>query len=197
MKVARFIAGFQYSLVGALLALGAGPSPALAQADPHMAHHVQVPENKERTNALVQTIRDATRRFQDPNVALAEGYAPMFGCVTGSSEGAMGIHFVNFPLVADPKLDPTRPELLLYEPLPDGRLKLTGADFLVLASDWNAANPAPPELAGQLFHFFESPNRFGLPEFYTLHVWAWKANPQGTFANWNPNVSCDAYNPQP
>ena len=46
---------------------------------------------------------------------------------------------------------------------------------------------------GQLFHFFDSPNRFGLPPFYTLHVWAWKENPNGTFTNWNPNVSCDAY----
>ena len=39
---------------------------------------------------------------------------------------------------------------------------------------------------GQLFHLFESPNRFGLPAFYTLHVWAWKDNPNGTFTNWNP-----------
>ena len=49
---------------------------------------------------------------------------------------------------------------------------------------------------GQLFHFFESPNRFGLPPFYTLHVWAWKDNPNGTFTNWNPDVSCDAFNPE-
>ena len=48
---------------------------------------------------------------------------------------------------------------------------------------------------GQLFHLFESPNRFGLPAFYTLHVWAWKDNPNGTFVNWNPDVSCDAFNP--
>jgi hypothetical protein len=51
-------------------------------------------------------------------------------------------------------------------------------------------------LNGQLFHFFEAPNRFGLPPFYTLHVWAWKDNPNGTFTNWNPNVSCDGFNPQ-
>jgi hypothetical protein len=46
---------------------------------------------------------------------------------------------------------------------------------------------------GQAFHLFESPNRFALPAFYTLHVWAWKENPNGTFTNWNPNVSCDAF----
>ena len=38
-----------------------------------------------------------------------------------------------------------------------------------------------------------APNRFGLPRFYTLHVWAWKENPQGAFVNWHPNVSCDTY----
>ena len=51
----------------------------------------------------------------------------------------------------------------------------------------------PPELMGQLFHLFESPNRFGLPAFYTLHVWAWKNNPKGAFVNWHPNVSCQSF----
>jgi hypothetical protein len=46
---------------------------------------------------------------------------------------------------------------------------------------------------GQLYHYFESPNRFGLPAFYTLHVWAWKENPNGAFVNWHPNVSCKAF----
>ena len=58
---------------------------------------------------------------------------------------------------------------------------------------WNAKHSGPPELMGQLFHLFESPNRFGLPAFYTLHVWAWKDNPNGAFVNWHPNVSCDSF----
>jgi hypothetical protein len=33
-------------------------------------------------------------------------------------------------------------------------------------------------------------NRFGLPAFYSLHAWVWKHNPAGTFAMWNPNVTC-------
>ena len=57
----------------------------------------------------------------------------------------------------------------------------------------NPKHTAPPELMGQLFHLFDKPNRFGLDPFYTLHVWAWKDNPNGTFTNWNPNVSCDAF----
>lgn len=161
------------------------------------AHTAASAPDAKAVNALVDAVRDATRQFQDPSVALAEGYVPQFGCVTGSSEGVMGVHFVNGSLVGDGVLDVARPEILVYEPLPNGRYRLVAADYLVLKSAWDANNPAPPELMGQLFHFFESPNRFGLPEFYTLHVWAWKENPQGTFANWNPNVSCDAYNPAP
>ena len=139
---------------------------------------------------------EATERFQDVEVAKGEEYALLFGCVSGSDYGAMGLHFVKGSLVFDGELDVNHPEIVLYEPLPNGRMRLTGADFLVLADAWNAKHDSPPELGGQLFHFFESPNRFGLPAFYTLHVWAWEDNPAGTFTNWNPNVSCDAFNPQ-
>jgi hypothetical protein len=73
---------------------------------------------------------------------------------------------------------------------------MTGADYLVLADAWDAKHDGPPQLMGQLFHYFEAPNRFGLPAFYTLHVWAWKENPSGTFVNWHNNVKCDAFKGQ-
>ena len=63
----------------------------------------------------------------------------------------------------------------------------------MIADAWNATHSGPPELMGQLFHLFDSPNRFGLPAFYTLHVWAWKENPKGAFVNWHPNVSCESF----
>jgi hypothetical protein len=44
---------------------------------------------------------------------------------------------------------------------------------------------------GQLFNFTGAPNRYGLDPFYELHVWAWKANPRGAFADMNPNVTCE------
>jgi hypothetical protein len=130
------------------------------------------------------------------SVAEAEGYALMFGCVSGPDSGAMGLHFVKGSLVFDDVLDATNPEIVIYEPQSNGRMRLVGADFLVLKDIWDATHPAPPQLMGQLFHLFEAPNRFGLPAFYTLHVWAWKENPTGTFVNWHSTVSCDAFNPQ-
>ena len=138
-------------------------------------------------------IDDHCHLHRDVAVAEADGYGLQFGCVTGPDVGAMGLHYVNFSLVGDGELDAARPEIVIYEPLPNGRLKLTGADFLVLAADWDAKHSGPPQLEGQLFHLFESPNRFGLPAFYTLHVWAWKDNPSGTFTNWHPNVNCDSF----
>ena len=76
---------------------------------------------------------------------------------------------------------------MIYEPTPSGRPRLLGADFLVFADAWTAKHPeGPPELMGQLFHLFESPNRFGLPAFYTLHVWAWKQNPKGVVCELAP-----------
>jgi len=66
----------------------------------------------------------------------------------------------------------------------------------LIADAWNAKHPTPPELMGQFFHLFESPNRFGLPAFYTLHVWAWKDNPNGAFVNWHPGVSCAPFTGQ-
>ena len=108
----------------------------------------------------------------------------------------MGLHYVNGKLVEGGVLEPTRPQIVIYEPMPDGSLKLIGADYLVLAQTWHAKHAETPEMMGQLFHLFEAPNRFGLPAFYTLHVWAWKDNPQGAFVNWHPQVSCDSFSGQ-
>ena len=89
----------------------------------------------------------------------------------------MGMHYVECRASWRRILDPTRPQIVIYEPLPDGTLKLIGADSLC-ANVWHANHAEAPEMMGQLFHLFEAPNRFGLPAFYTLHVWAWKDNTQ-------------------
>ena len=160
------------------------------------AQHTAGAKHGQPTGDFVKVVRDATERFKDVAVAESEGYSLMFGCVSGPDWGAMGLHYVNLSLVTDNVLDPAKPEIVIYEPLPNGRLKMIGADFLVFAEGWHATNQATPQLGGQLMHLFESPNRFGLPDFYTLHVWAWKDNPTGTFSNWHSNVSCDAFSPK-
>jgi len=195
-KVRRFATQLQYSMV-ALVLMNVSPSCMQAQ-DSHS--HNATAEQQEATldqqaaaSTLLKIVRDSTERFKDVAVAQAAGYALQFGCVTGDDAGAMGLHYVNGNLVNAGILDATRPQIMIYEPTPTGGLRLIGADFLVLADTWHATHTAPPQLMGQLFHLFPAPNRFGLPAFYTLHVWAWKQNPKGAFVNWHPNVSCASF----
>ena len=37
----------------------------------------------------------------------------------------------------------------------------------------------------------QQPNRYGLGPFYELHVWAWRANSRGAFADMIPDVTCE------
>ena len=196
MKVRRFATQLQYSLI-ALVLINVCPSRAMAQdGHSHTAtpqHHEMTPDQQRRAGALLRIVRESTERFKDVSVAEAEGYALQFGCVSGPDSGAMGLHYVNGDLVNRGEVDVKYPQIVIYEPTPNGKPKLTGADFLVLAEAWDKKNQGPPELMGQLFHYFEFPNRFGLPAFYTLHVWAWKDNPNGAFVNWHPDVSCESF----
>lgn len=193
MKVKRLATQFGYSAT-ALVLMNVCLPGARAQ-DGHA--HAPTPQQHEATldqqNALVKIVRESTERFKDVAVARAEGYALQFGCVSGEDSGAMGLHYVNGTLVNNGVLDATRPQIVIYEAIPGGGLRLIGADYLLLADAWNATHSGPPELMGQLFHLFDTPNRFGLPAFYTLHVWAWKDNPKGAFVNWHPNVSCASF----
>lgn len=191
MKVIRFAKPFGYSSIGVLVLMGLLSPLIGAQGDRTLrtAHHHEPAID----NALVRIVRESTERFHDVTVAEAEGYHLLFGCVSGPDSGAMGLHYVNLALVGDGELDPSRPEIVIYEPTANGRLRLVGADYLVFAEAWDKKGAGTPQLMGQLLHLFESPNRFGLPAFYTLHVWAWKQNPTGMFVNWHAKVSCDEF----
>jgi hypothetical protein len=195
MKTRRCTGYLALSAAGALAVTSVWSLQAVADNQrPNSAspqHHSPQPERGGQAGEFVRVVRESTARFRDVSIAEAEGYHLMFGCVSGPDAGAMGLHYVNMALVTDGKLDATRPEIVIYEPQPNGKLRLIGADYLLFADAWKG--PSAPELMGQLFHLFEAPNRFGLPPFYTLHVWAWKDSPTGTFVNWNHNVSCDAH----
>jgi hypothetical protein len=143
----------------------------------------------------VEAVRKAIEPYPSVEEAKAAGYAPMFGCVSGPKEGAMGTHYMNGSLVGDGELAADQPEALLYA-MNDGKLQLLGVEYLVLADAWDAHHNGPPTLMGQLCNYVGSPNRYGNPPFYELHVWAAKDNPNGMFADWNPTVTCDEYVPQ-
>ena len=125
--------------------------------------------------------------FEDVAAAGAAGYERFGDCMSGP-QGAQGIHYRNVDLIGDPALDPMAPELLMYEPRPDGSLRLIGAEWIVFQQAWHDAGSAPsPTLYGREL----SLNTTLLDEpFYALHLWVWQYNPLGLFANWNPLVQC-------
>ena len=190
----------RFRRVAFVAALLLGLSLSLSAQDRHQhGDGAQALASSSSSGELLKAIRESTAKYKDVTAAEADGYSLLFGCVTGPDSGAMGLHYVNLSLVASGVVDAAHPQIVIYEPMPDGKLQLIGADFLVIASQWDSAHPGEgaPQLMGQLFHYFESPNRFGLPAFYTLHVWAWKSNPNGAFVNWHPNVSCQSFGAHP
>ena len=134
-------------------------------------------------NPLVDAVRKANDRFKDVSVAVAEGYKPI-ACASGLDGGSMGIHYVSEAQLKDDAIYLAKPEAVMYEPAADGKLALIGVEYITVKG--------PAELNGHLFNFNNAPNRYGLPAFYELHVWAWKKNRKGPFTDMNPDVSCDA-----
>jgi hypothetical protein len=153
-------------------------------------------------SALVKKVHDATKKYKNINQALViENPNPkqpqwVVGtpCVSGPETGAMGIHIVNPGRTTTGKIDLAAPAALIYEPQSDGDLVLVGVEYIHDAATWatlNPKGPATPSVDGHLMNLVDAPNRFGLPAFYEMHVWAFEENPRGAFADWNTHVTCE------
>ena len=165
----------------------------------------------------VEAIRKATERFRDVKVALAEGYIadPTGMCVTAEMEGLprqlgdMGIHYFRPDLLGitgppNPRVSGTgthtdfrTPGVLIYEPQPDGSLRLVAVENLVFEKAWReAGHTEPPQYAGNAYyHMVDNPvtaadEAHGFEPHYELHAWLYRENPSGTFAQFNPRASC-------
>ena len=178
-------------LILSMLSLSVPFIAVAAEAPPH----VMSMSASDQNSPLVSKVRKATAQFKDINAALAAGFAQATPCVSGPDFGAMGVHFVLMPRITAGTLNATEPEALIYEPMANGAFRLVGVEFIILAQVWQTQIPkgsiAAPELEGHLMNFVDFPNRYGLPAFYELHVWAWEQNPVGSFADWNTQVTCD------
>lgn len=126
-------------------------------------------------------LREATARYHDPSKANEDGYVRDDHCV-GEPDGdaAMGYHYLNFSMI-DTELDHTEPEVLVYERQGD-QDRLVAVEFLSTADE---AGPAPTVLD----HAMHPAPALPFTN-WALHVWCWKPNPRGLFADFNPNVTC-------
>jgi hypothetical protein len=151
------------------------------------ATHIHVAANRVGTpepelGRKLAALRRSTDRYHDFAAAQADGYTvQVTGCMENAPHGGMGYHYAKGDLI-DGGVIEAKPEVLLYEPRGDGRLRLVGVEFIIPFTEWTGAQP--PVLYGQSFARNET------FKVWALHVWVWRKNPSGVFADWNPKVSC-------
>jgi hypothetical protein len=153
--------------------------PTAAKTHSHGAHGGPVALTPAMLKAIARV--RAAGNFHDLGTAQNAGYNVQFpaGCAALAGVGAQGFHYINNGLV-DGNVELLRPELVMYEPKPGGGRQLVGVDYVVPLS----LSATPPTLLGVPFAPLPS---LGV---WALHIWAWRPNPDGMFAMWNPTVSC-------
>ena len=146
--------------------------------------------------------RQATARFHDLDKAKEAGYSIVVADLAGitcidSAAGAMGVHYLNIGLApelgdatAEATVDAATPELLVYEPGSNGQLRLVALEYLALRPTGTRTTPRRHRCSADDFDLTLAGNRYGLPDFYSLHAWIWNPNPTDLFAPYNTRVSC-------
>jgi hypothetical protein len=145
-------------------------------SDPTEGYDAQVSDG-------ITRLRAATRAFHALDSAVAAGYPrEVPDCLVHEQHGAMGYHHVNRGFLDD-KVDVERPEILLYEKLPNGDYRLNGVEFIIPYRAWSRDSIAPTLMGQQL----KPEDKLNI---WYLHVWAWTQNSDGLFADFNPAVTC-------
>jgi hypothetical protein len=139
--------------------------------------------------AQLETAKRITDRYETVDAAVAAGYVQGSPCES-SPQGGMGFHYINPAAIQDPKLHPFKPEILLYAQATGG-MQLIGVEFMKVDGDQSLATDGDrPTLFGRAFDGPMLGHAPGMPTHYDLHVWLQKRNPNGIFAQWNPDVAC-------
>lgn len=181
--------GFAFALAAVLgIAAACQSSPEAPftslRANSVTAEHNHIDSDKltSEQHAAIARVKNATARFHDFEESQKAGYTSQYpaGCKT-SPEGGQGFHYLN-PALVDDKIELLKPELVMYEPQKNGKLQLVGVDYVVPFTAWKS--DSAPTLLGVPFMRNEP---LGV---WALHIWAWRPNPSGMFAMWNPNVNC-------
>lgn len=146
-------------------------------------HHDDNGSHKYSVQKQLDISKKALKKYRDIEVALDEGFV---GLAPGACVPNMGIHLVKPNRMDDAKLHITKPEVLLYEQMRNGKYKLVGAEWYVPAD----ATHKTPVLFNQKFNGPMDNHDGSTGQHYDLHVWLFKKNPDGMFHETNPRVSC-------
>jgi hypothetical protein len=175
------------ALVTILLACGDRSTPLA----PNGAASDNSPAISASVASRIAELRRLVAPFHDFQAAVHAGWSTQITpCLVAADlpsqpgAGAMGFHYGKLAFIQDGGVvNLLQPELLLYEPEKNGKLRFVGVEYIVPFTD-HPSTAAAPTLLGQ---------RFGrVPEFgvWGLHIWVGRHNPAGTFATWNTKVSC-------
>jgi hypothetical protein len=178
-----------FALGAILLACDDRPG-ALAPESTTAAH--TAPSFSASAASQIAQLRRLVAPFHDFKAASDAGWsAPITPCLVAADlpsqpgSGAMGLHFGNLAYIQDGGVvDLLQPELLLYEPEKNGKLRFVGVEYIVPFADHPATDPAPTLLG----HEFSQVPEFGV---WGFHIYVGRHNPSGIFAPWNPKVSCE------
>jgi hypothetical protein len=168
-----------------LLLLSACGSAGSAAAP---GHQVAAAENDQHdagadVHADTARIRRATAAYRRLDAAVADGYArSVTQCIQHPRHGVMGYHHGNRALM-DGRVELERPEILVYSRTASGESVLNGVEYVVPFSAVPRAG-TPPRVMGQALKPSDE------LQLWYLHVWVWRENPSGLFADWNPALSC-------
>jgi hypothetical protein len=136
-------------------------------------------------NAQLAQLRQLTAHYRDLDAAMAAGYnVQVTPCLELPGVGAMGFHYGNPAFIDDPAANALQPELLLYEPQKNGKLRFVGVEYIIPFA-LLPPTATPPTVLGQSMH---QNVEAGL---WALHAWVGRENPTGIFEDWNPKVSCE------
>lgn len=171
-------------VAGAALFAACADGTPLAPNVPPPARTQLATASAEEDARTLSTIRRVTSRYHDLQAALDDGFVFLHDCETRPEEGPVGIVYVHLGRLGDGTVDPELPDALIYEPRRTGAPRLVGVE-LAVPDDPNTDEP-PPQFLGATF---QTEPEFGV---FGLHVWVWRTNPAGLFAETNRRVSCDA-----
>ncbi|HYJ68691.1 MAG TPA: hypothetical protein VEX15_13645 [Nocardioidaceae bacterium] len=162
--------------------------------DPSASMSQAARPNFEEIYQLLQLAR-TTAPYHDVQTALDDGWSEQPMCMDypdgymGEGPGTMGHHYFSVEYLTDGgALDPTQPELLVYEKRADGTMRLNAVEYIIPARDLPGTAPAPEMFGGHKLVWHPEVGTAGV---WGLHVWLWRNNPHGLYAELNPNVTCD------
>ena len=167
-------------LAAALMAACAPDAPVAPLRLPVVPHLSDVAGGDEAT--LIATLRRVTARYHNLDAAIADGFVFLHGCETRPEEGPVGTVYVHIGRLLDGVANPESPDALIYEPRRNDSPRLTGVEFAIPYPLWT--QQAPPAFLGAEF---QREDEFGV---FGLHVWVWRDNPEGLFAESNPRIDC-------